>query len=590
MRLRSYQSETVSTVTDGLLNGDRRQIVVIPHGLGSTTIAAAISGAGRAQGTRVIVAPSDVIVDRLAQHVASFLSPQRTFGVERAQAAAPECNVVIVSAATLVRRAEALIARFGTRLEMLIVDDATIAVAPETFAAIQLIVRETKTALIGFTASAERTDGVTLASAFENVLTSHDMAWALQEGWLTPTQSHRRPISNNDSAVVDAYNDLATGKSTLIFVDRIDRADAIAARLGHSGVSAVAITSAMTPSKRDGTVAAFRAGAIAAIVTTDVISHLDLGEAGAVILATMSTARARYARRVSRVMLPHPTIASLLGDAPTVEARLALIAESPKPAAIVIEPDDLHESGLSVSSLLGMPARINPLGKSVVHVRERFAALHALDPTAALRVESINDIELAIAFVDPYEPPAPPLWPSRLRWHATINGFELIFPRRTAAHRADGRVVYSLERAIYALRRDAGATMSRQDAIDRLQLRADSMVEITERLAVLENTLGRWDLFHYRNDSKLRCGDFSSREQAIATAEAWAFANRTKELRTLERDASWRTEPRKREQERALALASVPVRRWPANRGDVSDLLGFLERKRDAARATSSHQ
>jgi hypothetical protein len=587
MRLRSYQSEIVSTLTDGLLNGERRQIVVMPHGLGATTIAAAIGRYASARTTRIIVAASDVTVDRLALHVARVLSPHHTFGIERDHEAAPECNVVIVSAATLVRRAEVLIARFRSHLEMIIVDDAAIAVAPETFAALQLIVRQTTAALIGFTASTERADGVTLASAFEHVVTSHDVAWALDEGWLAPTQSHRRPLSNDDAAVIDAYNELAAGSSTLIFVDRIERANEVAARFDRNGVTAAAITSAMGANERDAAVDAFRAGSLAVIVATDLISHLDLGEAGAVILATTSTSRPRYARRVSRVMLPHPSIAALLGDATTADERLALIARSAKPCAIVIEPDELHESGLSVSALLGMPARINPLGKSMAHVRKRFAALQALHPASTDTVGSIDDIERAIAFADPYELPASPEWPSRLRWHAIIGGFELTFPRRTAAHRLDGRVIYSLDRAVYALRKDAGASLSRQDAIARLQIRSDSIVEITERLAVLQNVLGSWDCFHYKNTWRLRCGDFSSREEAIAAAEAWAFTNRSKELRTLERNASWRGEPRKREQERALALAGVPVRRWPASRGDVSDLLGYLERKRDAARPTA---
>lgn len=580
MRLRDYQAELLASLQDGIAAGERRQIAVLPHGLGATTIAVALAAGGYPDGCRLLIAPSDIVIDRMAQRLATELPAPQRFAIERTQEAAPECRVVIASASTLVRRAELLIDRFARRLELVIVDDAAIAVAPETYAALQLIMRNSDASLIGLTGTTQRSDNVTLAAAFDHVVAARDVAWALDAGWLTPTTSLRRDIGTSDDDAVDAVREVAADRPTLVFVDRIERTERLAQRLRAVGVTAIAVSSNLAAQERDLAVAAYRAGDVAALVCTDLLAHLDLAETGAVVLATTSAAHGRYAQRVSRAMFPHPSIVDELGIAPDASARRKIIEGSPKPVALVIEPIDLHEQGISIAAIVGLPPRIDAQGQSIARVRERFTRLQAVDPGAADHAANIDDIERALTFADPFALPAFPQWASRLRWVPIADGYALTFPRRTAAYRRDGRPVFSLDRALYALRHASSRPITQRDALVQLDLRPNSTVVVDERLVIIENVLGGWDLYHEKNDSRLRCGAFASREAAVTAAESWSFANRARELRTLERDAPWRAEPRTRFQERALAAANVPVRRWPKSKGDARDLLTSLDRLR----------
>lgn len=577
MRLRNYQAELLASLQDGVANGERRQIAVLPHGLGATTIAIALAAGASPRACRFLIAPSDVVIDRMAQRLAAELPSPQHFAIERAHEAAPECQIVIVSTSTLVRRAESLLERFARRLEIVVVDDAAVAVAPETYAALQLMMRKTEASLIGLTGTTQRSDNVTLAAAFDHVAGARDVAWALDAGWLTPTTSLRRDVGTNDHETVEAVREIAADRPTLVFVDRIERAERLAQRLCAANVPAVAVSSHLGAQERDLAVAAYRAGRVAALVCTDLVAHLDLAETAAVVLATTSAAHGRYAQRVSRAMLPHPSIAEELGAAPDASARRRLIEQSPKPVALVVEPVNLHEQGISIAAIVGLPPRIDAQGQSIARVRERFTQLQAVDPQAAEDAVNIDDIERALTLADPFALPAFPQWAARLRWVPIADGFALTFPRRSGAYRRDGRPIFSLEQVLYALRHAGTHPITLQDALTQLDLRSNSTVVINERLLIIENVLGGWDLYHEKNASRLRCGAFASRDSAVEAAETWAFANRARELHTLERNAPWRNEPRTRFQERALAAANVPVRRWPKSKGDARDLLTSLD-------------
>jgi superfamily II DNA or RNA helicase len=456
-RLRPYQVAAQQAIVTARTQGFRAQLVSMATGLGKSVVIATLPDLLALEEGDVLltVAHRDELISQLVDKFAAA-NPGAVIGIEKAdQRASPSCSIVVATVQTLSGpRLREFLERFGRRVSVFIIDEAHHAAAPTYRAIVEAVVADRPDALVfGFTATPNRGDGVRLIDVFHKIVFSMDARAAIDEGYLVPVRSYGVATTTNldevasrlgdfvigqlaaavntvdrNRRIVDAYQQHTPGMKALVFTASVQHARDVCAEFVAAGVRA-SFASGETPTEeRERVVSDFRNGRSDVLVNCGLyLEGFDVPSIQVVINARPTKSTTLYTQITGRGLRPVDEIANALSDVQSVEVRRELISQSPKPYAIVLDMvDQAHRHEIvTLPSLWGLPPQIDAQGRPVSQVARRFEELYALDPRAAARVRTAEQIETALIEIEqrsartadvPWTPITPEHW--RRQWPA----------------------------------------------------------------------------------------------------------------------------------------------------------------------------
>lgn len=373
LRLRPYQDDGLNDIRGSLGKGNKAPLYVLPTGGGKTVCYSAIGEGAAARGNRVlilehrkelirqasvalgrlgvrhqIVAPPDKIADIRRVHVAKLGQPF----IDR------DAIIAVASVQTLARRMDWL-QEFNPAL--LVIDEAHHAVAG-TWA--RIIAALPRAKLLGVTATPCRTDGQGLGDVFDDLLEGPSIAELIADGYLVSPKLYAPPLprdaqeelkkarrkggdidAGEQSAILDKptitgcavehYTKVAAGKPAIVFCASIRHATHVCDAFCAAGYRFKVITGDMEDDERDAGINGLAEGTVQGIVTVDIAGEgvdIPVAEVGIMLRATES--ESLYIQQGGRVLRP---VYADGYDLDTPEGRLAAIAASPKPFAIILD-------------------------------------------------------------------------------------------------------------------------------------------------------------------------------------------------------------------------------------------------------------
>ena len=136
--------------------------------------------------------------------------------------------------------------------------------------------------------------------------------------------------------VVSHYRQFAAGKRAIVFATDVKTSDEMAAAFNAAGIVAASLSGETEQGERDRVLDQFDAGTISVLCNVDLFDEgFDVPAVDAVILARPTESLAKYLQMVGRGLR---VMYADGHDLSTAEGRLAAIAASVKPNAIVIDP------------------------------------------------------------------------------------------------------------------------------------------------------------------------------------------------------------------------------------------------------------
>lgn len=171
LTLRPYQQECVDTI-DSLPDG-AKSIVALATGLGKTVVMSRIHREGR----MLILSHRDELVRQPEKYF------DCSFGIEKADEQAQETDEIVSASVQSLARDTRLQRYSPDAFDIIIVDECHHAAAPGTYGKILSYFHPRK--LIGLTATPTRGDGVSLANVFDSICFARDLAWGIENGYLT---------------------------------------------------------------------------------------------------------------------------------------------------------------------------------------------------------------------------------------------------------------------------------------------------------------------------------------------------------------------------------------------------------------------
>lgn len=357
---RPYQQECLDAIKE---KGSGRYLCKLATGLGKTAIFTHVPRHGR----MLILSHREELVH---QPLAWYEGTDTITGVEQAsEHASASADVVSASVQTMVRRKKKYPSDW---FDTIIVDEAHHAAA-KTYRAILDYFKPR--ALLGFTATPNRSDRVRLNDVFDEIIFDRDLLWGIKSGWLSDIECKRIDIGydlrgvhtrqgdyapgelaeamdGTADAIAEAYRTLAKG-ATLIFAVNVHQCEEIAKR-----IPGAAVVTGSTKNRGD-IIERFTAGEIPCIVNCMVFSEgTDIPRVETVIIARPTQSDTLYTQMVGRGLRLYPGKERLLlVDCVGVTGKASLCTA---PSLLGISLADIPERRLKeVEGLLfELPAKV----------------------------------------------------------------------------------------------------------------------------------------------------------------------------------------------------------------------------------------
>ncbi|MHB8463039.1 MAG: DEAD/DEAH box helicase, partial [Vulcanimicrobiaceae bacterium] len=381
--LRPYQKAAEKCVLEARAKGARSVMVVMGTGLGKTLFAASVMNRlgiepnGAKSG--IFLAHRNRLLRQGWKTVAEFNKGVKIGGEVGARRGHANDDVVFASIASLRHdRMVGLVRRLAPRLSIVVIDEAHRAGGPRYRQLVEYIQDATPDAFIlGITATAERTDGKSMADIFDDIVFEYGLLQGIEDAWSVPLIGIRIetsvvidgvPISKKDFAegklarvlnveqrnkiVIDAILAHGGNRRGLVFACGIEHAKALAEALRHAGRSALAVSGKDSPKAQQDALDAFARGTIQYVVSADLLLEgYDDPGISLIVWARPTKSKIVYTQGNGRGARPHGDIAAALGYVEdSVEARRHLIETSAKPNCLVIDVVDVSRN-FSVQSL-----------------------------------------------------------------------------------------------------------------------------------------------------------------------------------------------------------------------------------------------
>lgn len=301
----------------------RRTAVVLPTGAGKSSILAKVAAESARMGLRVaMLAHRGELLDQMADTVTAVAPDLPRPGIVRADRDEHEGNIVAASFQTLAN--DARLERLGPR-QVLLCDETHHASSDSYRRVIESF--GDSTFFAGFTATLRREDGKALRDMIDSVAYEKNLRWAIEEGYLVrPTgitvkipeldldkvkttagdfqQSELAEVMEAETPeIVKAIMINASDRRPIIFAASVVAAHDIAGLLTAQGMSAEAVTGAMSYEDRGPVYTRFRSGETRALVTVQVLTEgADFPMCDAVVIARPTQSQNLYSQMVGRAL------------------------------------------------------------------------------------------------------------------------------------------------------------------------------------------------------------------------------------------------------------------------------------------------
>lgn len=336
-KLRPYQTEAVNAVLAywGAPHETNRwtPVVVLPTGTGKSTVIAKLATTARDMGQRVVMlAHRRELLDQMAASVAVVDPASPPVGIVQGERNHnPQAGIVAASFQTL--QSPARLESLGKR-DVVLCDEAHHSTCPTYMSVLDRLGVVSPDPLsptwaCGFTATAHREDGG-LGQVWDSVVYERSLVWAIRQGFLVKPRGLTVVLPGLDLSKVTvragdyAQGELegvmaastettvmamlthAKGRRPIVFAAGVCHAEELAHALTKHGITAAAVTGAMSTSEREDAYNQFRDGTLQAMVTVQVLTEgADFPMCDTVVMARPTRSQTLYSQMVGRAVRLH---------------------------------------------------------------------------------------------------------------------------------------------------------------------------------------------------------------------------------------------------------------------------------------------
>lgn len=353
--LRDYQQRGFDDCAAAFRRGKRAPVYVAPTGTGKTVLFCAIASSATARGRRVWI-----VVHR-QELLAQTSRALEGLGIEHGLVApghTPNPSLAVQVAMVRTLRSRLRKGVMSEPVDLIIFDEGHHAVAGE-WRGIQELRPSAR--ILGCTATPERLDGKSLGDVYDEIVLGPSTGEAMADGWLCRARVFAPPSLvdlesiarrgdgefNADSAAaamdkptitgdaVDHYRRVCGGQPAIAFCASVAHAEHVAEQFRAGGFRAESIDGTLSDGVRRQRIADLASGRIHVLTSCDIISEgTDIPVVTCAILLRPTQSLSLYLQQVGRVLRP---VWPARCDQSTREARLAAIAASVKPFAVVLD-------------------------------------------------------------------------------------------------------------------------------------------------------------------------------------------------------------------------------------------------------------
>jgi superfamily II DNA or RNA helicase len=355
--LRGYQGTACDKIATALATF-RATLLVMATGLGKTITAAAFVRAWKSPHTLwpnsvLWLAHRDELISQARAQLEALTG--EPVSVEQAQSVGGGTRIVVASIQTL--RGKRLTNWAKDRFQLIVIDEAHHA-PNKSYTNILDHFLDAK--VLGLTATPDRLDGKAAGTIFGSVAAKYDIDFGIREGYLVPLHMEdchvdsidigraRTVMGDVDESTVEeeiakAVGPIAQavrectppGARSLTFTPRVGSAHAVSDALNaHSAESSFCVDGTTDKRIRRSILESHRAGKFPHLLNCQVFTEgYDDPGVRVGVIARMTKSRSLYVQMLGRILRPLKGI----GELPTREARLAAIAASEKPHALVLD-------------------------------------------------------------------------------------------------------------------------------------------------------------------------------------------------------------------------------------------------------------
>jgi DNA repair protein RadD len=214
----------------------------------------------------------------------------------------PDLPVQVASIQTLTAREYT-----PDNIDLIVVDEAHHAAA-EDYRCILNAYPNAK-AILGLTATPERSDGATLSPPFDRMVVACQIGYLIKQGWLLPCDVHRpegpKPRKKLSQHPVDAYLEHCNGERCVVFTQGIKEADQWAEEARARGIEARSAHSKTPPKEREDTLAGLADGRIKLVFNPLILTEgWDCPAVSVAIIARGCDSMLLYLQMIGRVLRP----------------------------------------------------------------------------------------------------------------------------------------------------------------------------------------------------------------------------------------------------------------------------------------------
>lgn len=231
--------------------------------------------------------------------------------------------------------------------------------------------------ILGLSATPCRLDNKPLNTIVQTMVTGKPLSWLISEGYLCDAKLYAPPVGVEDKTpkkqngefaaadiveimdkptvtgcAIEHYQRIAAGQPALVFCASIKHAEHTAQQFRNAGISCESIDSTMTQDTLDKVLDWFKRGQLQVVISVDLVSEgFDLPSIAAAIFLRHTASLRLIIQMIGRALRP---VYAEGYDLSNREGRLAAIAASPKPHAIILD----HVGNIYRHELqgLGLPA------------------------------------------------------------------------------------------------------------------------------------------------------------------------------------------------------------------------------------------
>jgi superfamily II DNA or RNA helicase len=493
--------------------GVRRMMLVMATGTGKTFCFANLYEAmkSRLPGKMLVIAHTDQLVRQNAEGLKA-VNPKLDVGIEMGTEHSDPLfdDIISTSVQTLGRKGTERVHQFDwNKIDKVVIDEAHHGVTDgyhRILDAAGSLRDDTRKLLLGVTATPNRPDGTPLSDLFEKVAYSYSIRQAIKDKWLVPIRGYRMVTDTNldevsksdgdfvkselsvavnqekrNTQIVDVWMKLGENRKTLVFTVDIQHAKDQAQAFRDRGISAEAIWGE-DPDKQD-KLDAYRDGKIRVLCTCNLlVEGFNDPSIACIILARPTTSSILFTQMVGR-------------GTRLCDGKIDLIV-------IDVVDGTLKHSLLTLPTLMGLSAKLDLQGRSLLDAVEELEALQEENPTVDFaNLDLLTKAKWFIEQIDMFQIrfPAEVENSSELTWLKAVDGgYRMRVPKESA-----------------------GAGF----------------------VKIFENAIGQWELTGRINDEDFH-GLRTSFEDSIKVADE-QIRKRVNSitLQTLRRDATWTKKP-----------------------------------------------